>query len=1456
MKNHLKKSISFCLVFALLITSVSFNFTAKAEEPATTQTWNGLVSTEFGGGDGTQNNPYKILTAEQLAFLAQSVNGGETYLNQYFKLENNIKLNDISNFENWETETPLNAWTPIGSDTKYHFDGFFDGNGKTISGMFVNYGNRRGLFGVVGNGTNGTVTNLNITDSLVLAYSYSGLAVGEFSGLELSNITTAGKVKGTSSYHYPGGLVGSVNTEKGSVFDCVNNADAEGKVYVGGFTSYINKGVVKNCVNNGTVVNTGTSSGCTGGICYSNSGGTITDCKNTGSVTGQESTGGIAGVNTNKITRSFNTGIVKGTTYVGGICGKGNKATISECYNTGNVSGTSYTGGIVGLLGNELATAYNCTNMVKNCYNTASVSATGNHSGGIAGKIASYSYSTYVTNTTVTMCYNTGAVTAANYKGGIVGLSQRYNPNLSGSCNVTYCVYLSSCVTSPNNTYNYSTSSPSNIIGYTGTWGVNGSGEWKTSEAINGGVTPVLKWQKTDPPQYFTGSATLSGSAKIGDSLSVTVDELNPESENKYLKYTWYSDGVLIDNAKNQSTYTITADDLGHNISAIILSDGDYYGEIKTNQVFVPYEKVIWDGTAATKFHSGKGTSTDPYIIKTPHQLKYLSDVVNNGTLDTGEEYFKDKYYRLESDIYLNDLINFSSLDTVTNKKYWTPIGGQKKFALDPQPTSAKEVSGYMHNLGFVHENNTGLAYEVTYSSSSTYYRSFVFDGVFDGNGHTIYGMETQYVSSNYQGLFGVSCGAVRNITVDESYVKGARSVGGIVGLLTSWNGHFGIVENCTSNAKVYSSSYGAGGIIGTAISAESVACAKQDSMQITVENCKNYGTVEGYEDIGGIIGLVDRKYMNALNDGIEQQVVKYSTLYMTNCANFGTVGRSDRNQIGGLVGSFCVDYTNFNISKCYNEGYIFGNEYVAGLTGYINGWSTSLTHTFSCCYNIGPVHGNDYVGGLVGGAQYIYIISGELSSYDCVYFKSVYNAGRVTKTGNMGGALFGSTYGAENVPFFLIQNVYWLEGSALLAVPEGGYALPTFDSTMYVKRDDQNLVALLNENTAPTVWLDDTNNSNGGFPELVDGAENSKYFIAFSADEHDYVTPDKTLAARGETVNIITTQHETKAPFILVDGKEIDGYSFETSGEHIVHAEYKERIALPSDREIIVVPDTYVYDGYYKTPSVQFEGLVEGVDYTLSYSNNREPGTASVWVMGTGKYAGYIIKKFTIEKIPQAAPSTTPNLKNVTATSLSFEYVEGYEYKIDNGEWQTSSTFYDLQPATYYNVYWRLAESKYYAPGASSEGKLAKTYKLNATTPDAPTVAEVTDTTVLLNVVEGCEYKYSGGEWQSSAYFTGLSPETKYEFYQRKAETETTYESSSSLVTIVVTLKSYSPGDVDDNDSIDLNDVVCLAQYVAGWDVICNEKALDVNGNGSVDLNDVVHLAQYVAGWEGIILS
>ena len=65
-----------------------------------TNIWDGSIASAFAGGTGTAENPYQIATGAQLAYLASSVNNGETYAGKNFVLTADIDLNK-------------RPWTPI-----------------------------------------------------------------------------------------------------------------------------------------------------------------------------------------------------------------------------------------------------------------------------------------------------------------------------------------------------------------------------------------------------------------------------------------------------------------------------------------------------------------------------------------------------------------------------------------------------------------------------------------------------------------------------------------------------------------------------------------------------------------------------------------------------------------------------------------------------------------------------------------------------------------------------------------------------------------------------------------------------------------------------------------------------------------------------------------------------------------------------------------------------------------------------------------------------------------------------------------------------------------------------------------------------------------------------------------------------------------------------------------------
>ena len=296
--------------------------------------------------DGTKDAVYEISNAGQLYWFAGLVNGTLSGVAQN-KSANVVLTADIVVNENvLKSDGTLNdgafrEWTPIGTgETSPNvYTGTFDGRNYTISGLYFNQENSYdiGLFGC----NSGKIANAGILDSYFYGTSNVGGVNGYNDGGTITNCYNTGSVSGIGSV---GGVSGYNYT--GRITDCYNTGNVSGSQdFVGGVNG-LNKGTITNCYNAGSV----SGNGNVGGVNGLNYTGSITDCYNIGSVSGSEdNVGGVNGYNDGgTITNSYNAGSVSGTErYVGGVSGC-NKGNITNGYNAGSVSGTGYVGGVSG----------------------------------------------------------------------------------------------------------------------------------------------------------------------------------------------------------------------------------------------------------------------------------------------------------------------------------------------------------------------------------------------------------------------------------------------------------------------------------------------------------------------------------------------------------------------------------------------------------------------------------------------------------------------------------------------------------------------------------------------------------------------------------------------------------------------------------------------------------------------------------------------------------------------------------------------------------------------------------------------------------------------------------------------------------------------------------------------------------------------------------------------------
>lgn len=354
----------------LIITLISFNGFCLFSHSSN---WEGL---------GSKDNPYIISSPRQLADIAEEVNSGRSFEDEYFSLTNDIDLSEICGED-------LKNWISIGTATQY-FEGTFWGNNHTISNLYiakkVNDTYYEGLFGFIGE--NGSVHDLTLENGYVYASFWSGGIAGANNGFITNCRNINCKI---NSWMFSGGICGvNFNT----IENCINEAEVNSNLSSGGICSY-NYGYISMSSNLGEI----TANEASGGICGYNGGfgdftncretkiGLIDKCHNRSSIVGQTVIGGITGRNDGFIVNSMNSGNITGAQKAGGLAGSnggfdGVIGNISNSFNIGIILGRdTLIGGIIGY-GNqasELNNVYTNDNVI--CVNTITTQYIGEENG-------------------------------------------------------------------------------------------------------------------------------------------------------------------------------------------------------------------------------------------------------------------------------------------------------------------------------------------------------------------------------------------------------------------------------------------------------------------------------------------------------------------------------------------------------------------------------------------------------------------------------------------------------------------------------------------------------------------------------------------------------------------------------------------------------------------------------------------------------------------------------------------------------------------------------------------------------------------------------------------------------------------------------------------------------------------------------------------------------------------
>lgn len=329
-----------------------------------------MANGNFGGGDGTELNPYLVEDAYDL-------NAVRNNLSAHYKQTADIDLNVYSTGE---------GWIPIGQET-VEFTGVYDGDGYNIVNLWSD--SLAGYGGLFGKADGAKFKNINLINVIIVsaAKNYMGGLVGYALNMtedSIYNCHVSGVINESNSFRWNiGGVVGGC--ESGDGVYSINKCSFEGNIkssvsansFIGGVCGSCSTSI-KNSYSSGNIVTP--SASVLGGLCgvlYQNNvcsysyslvnineglnavgthiGGLLGEVRNgsrvlkswaRGSVSGFNVVGGFVGLNQGSINDCYSTGFVVGNTNVGGFCGSGSGSIINSVWDTETSGQTTSSGGI------------------------------------------------------------------------------------------------------------------------------------------------------------------------------------------------------------------------------------------------------------------------------------------------------------------------------------------------------------------------------------------------------------------------------------------------------------------------------------------------------------------------------------------------------------------------------------------------------------------------------------------------------------------------------------------------------------------------------------------------------------------------------------------------------------------------------------------------------------------------------------------------------------------------------------------------------------------------------------------------------------------------------------------------------------------------------------------------------------------------------------------------------
>lgn len=574
-----------------------------------------------------------------------------------------------------------------------------------------------------------------------------------------------------------------------------------------------------------------------------------------------------------------------------------------------------------------------------------------------------------------------------------------------------------------------------------------------------------------------------------------------------------------------------------------------------------------WDGiTVAANYRKGNGSLENPYVISNGAELAYFEE-----QLETKN--YENKYFTLNTDIIINKG-KFSYSDEL-GLLY---ILDKKTYYVNEENNKYYEDSEFENEIGTLN---------IIDSLDN-------FKGTFNGNFHTIYGFYVNDNSKDNVALFTNLEGAINNLYLENTYVKGGINTAGLVSDAKNT-----VINNVIVSGNVFNRSDNFTQVLET----------KQEDIELIGEQSKNVNLVNNHSISGLLISnqklkgdikvtnIDDADYILEIN-GITYDTENFELDLLSSNAQINLITESETIKVEitnlrytfevnkAIAAGVAANVENSNFNNVVNKVNVYGKDNAGGIIADAKG-DVEINNS----YNKGNVFAENIVGGLIGVTE---------KNNNYINISGSYNAGEVD--GTYHGGLIGIVNSVDSVNIddsvdagindYIISsvintrltadNTYYING--LTPINNGIHDGLIFQVTLeeltnneyfkemlgfneYVNKSDlannSNNLWLYEENELPILYFDDISspianihagiyswNNYSNEPDRK-GFKNSISFSIENIDELNPYTNAYYFIVSGNNINPLTKDELLDVEWTLFDGI----ISVEDEKEYIVYA-------------------------------------------------------------------------------------------------------------------------------------------------------------------------------------------------------------------------------------------------------------------------------------------------------------